>query len=137
MMSYKNFIHYLNHIIFICIIKEKRSTFKNSTLSVTNFVRIDDQRLIQINNIIDDKTKSTDLMKNKHECLIHMISDLKQILYSLSSTSRKNDMIKQISINYERDNKSKSLIEIKINLVFTSASASDSSNHETADSNND
>ncbi len=57
--------------------KEKKNTFKNSTLSVTDFVRINDQRLTQINNITDNKIESADLMKNKHEYLMCMISDSK------------------------------------------------------------
>jgi len=115
--------------------KERKDTFKNSTFLVIDFVRINDQKLIQIDDITNNKTESADLMKNKYKHLMYMIFDLKQILYSLSSTSRKNNMIKQMSINNERDNKSKSLIEIKISLI--SVSTSDSLNHEITDSSND
>ena len=77
MILYENFIYHLNYIIFTHIIKERKSIFKNSTFLITDFVRINNQRLIQIDDIIDDKTESTDLIKNKHEYLMCMISDLK------------------------------------------------------------
>ncbi len=133
-MSYEDFIRHLNHVVFTRIMKGGKGTSKDPTPSVTDFVRVGDQRLTQVDDITDDKAESAGLTKDRHGRLMCMVSGPGRILYSLPPTPRKDGTVKQTSTGDERDGEGESLIETETGPV--PAPAPDSPNHGTADGGN-